>query len=266
MSNKKDLTNMRFGRLTVIREIGRNKHREVMWLCKCDCGKEHITTGYSLRSGATKSCGCLRHDTFLKTFYKHGLANKRLYSIWAGMKNRCYNDNEPAYKWYGARGIGVCNEWRENPVAFYEWAKCNGYDNHLSIDRINNNGDYCPENCRWVDMKVQSNNRRNNHRYTFKNKTLTIREWSNITGLSYNLLRNRLEKNKWSIERALTTPKIIEGHKLNNKVIEFDGEKLCIAQWARKFGINDSTLRERLKRGWNIKDALTKPLVWSPSA
>lgn len=257
---------MRFGRLTVIREHGRDKRQHVTWLCKCDCGNYRIVRGYALRSGATKSCGCLRHDTFLKTFHKHGLTHKRLYNIWSGMKNRCYNVNEPAYKWYGARGIRVCDEWKDNPVAFCEWAECNGYDEHLSIDRKDNNGNYCPENCRWTNMKTQSNNRRNNRRYTYKNKSLTVREWSEATGLPYKLLQNRLCRNHWSIERALTTPKISEGHKLNNKIIEFNGEKLCIAEWSRRFNIKYSTLNQRLKHGWSIKDALTKPLVWSPTA
>lgn len=123
--------------------------------------------------------------------------------IWDSMKKRCCNPNEPAYKNYGGRGIKVCNEWLNSFFAFREWATENGYSDDLSIDRIDVNGNYCPENCRWVDAKTQCNNRRNNHAITFMGETHTISEWSKITGIHQDVILYRI-KAGWDVERALT--------------------------------------------------------------
>ena len=128
------------------------------------------------------------------SYEKHGLSRTPLHRVWRLMKTRCYNPHHDRYKDYGGRGITVCDEWRENFIAFYEWSISNGYSQGLQIDRINNDGPYAPDNCRWTTRKVQANNRRTNHPITFMGETHTIKEWSEITGIHQNTIRARLEK------------------------------------------------------------------------
>ena len=130
-------------------------------------------------------------------------SRKRLNRIWNGMRHRCYNDKDISYKNYGAKGIGVCEEWKSNFQAFYEWAMNNGYADNLTIDRLDGKKDYCPSNCRWATQYEQSNNRCNNHLITFNGKTLTIRQWADITGIEWYNINNRIKRG-WSVGRALT--------------------------------------------------------------
>lgn len=164
MGKAKDLTNRRFERLKVIRRV-ENKNYRAMWLCECDCGNRKVITSYQLLSGDTKSCGCLGKENRTKSRTKHHKTNTKLYYVWKGMKQRCYNPKNKYYYNYGGRGITICEEWKNDFGKFYEWAIKNGYDENAlhkscTIDRINNSGNYEPNNCRWVDMKTQSNNRR----------------------------------------------------------------------------------------------------------
>lgn len=173
-----------------------------MWLCECDCEnhtRKIIRASY-LVSGHTTSCGCQKNK---QPNYKHGMCYDRLYGIHQKMISRCYKTYEKSYKNYGGRGIKVCDEWRNSFVAFAEWAKSNGYQEDLTIDRINVNGDYSPDNCRWVNMKIQQNNRRNNHLILFNGEIHTLSEWQDITGISEDNIYARL-KLGWSVEKALT--------------------------------------------------------------
>lgn len=197
MSKIIDLTGQRFGRLTVI-GFAEIRNQKSYWKCKCDCENIKIINSYSLKSGKTKSCGCLRKETTKKRGkrnIKHNKTNTRLYRIWTGMKSRCYYNKNIEYKNYGGRGITICDEWLDNFMNFYNWAINNGYDDKLTIDRMNNNGDYEPQNCRWVNMKKQENNRHNNRIIKYKRKTYTLSELSDLLKIPSATLKWRLDNN-----------------------------------------------------------------------
>lgn len=208
---RKDLTGMRFSRLTVI-GYSHSYKRQRIWRCKCDCGNEAFVSSNSLLQKNTQSCGCLQKEKAAQTgramLTKHGLSRSnrkktRLFRIWIGMKTRCNNVNDRAYPKYGGRGIRICEEWSDF-MKFHDWAIANGYSDSLSIDRINVDGNYEPANCRWATPKKQANNRTNNHIITFNGKSKTMSEFASEYGIPTACLNNRL-KSGWNIERALLT-------------------------------------------------------------
>lgn len=198
----------KFSNLKIIKYLGLNQHKKRVWLCECSCGKQiKVTTG-ELTSGNTKSCGCIRLINAIKATKisntKHGMRNTKEYFAWSELKQRCYNHKSPQYKNYGGRGIKVCDRWLQGFENFYEdMGKApQGY----SIDRIDVNGDYCKENCRWANNITQGNNRRNNIKITFNGITENLLYWSKETGISAKNLYSRIYVMKWSIEKALLTP------------------------------------------------------------
>lgn len=199
MGNEKNEIGKRYGRLVVIERAPNTKAGDAMWKCKCDCGNETITRGRNLRTGRTKSCGCLHDEkarkrmTAMRT--KHGSSHTKLHSVWNGMKDRCYRQGCKEYHRYGGRGITVCEEWRGDFAAFRSWAMRNGYREGLTIDRIDNNGNYCPENCRWITLQEQQQNRRKCVRVLITDiksgettNAPTIAEASRITGVNENTI------------------------------------------------------------------------------
>lgn len=210
MSKLINLSGQRFGRLVVIRQaeskIYPNKRKVTNWICKCDCGNVITTRADSLRNGKTKSCGCIHQEILLKNIKKHGMAGSRIYITWQNMKDRCINDKNINFKNYGGRGISVCSEWKDSFEEFYKWALKNGYSEELTIDRIDVNGNYEPNNCRWISLKEQSYNKRNNHFLTYRGVTKTIAEWADEYGMDYDTLHARIKYYGWPTEKALTTP------------------------------------------------------------
>lgn len=199
-----DLTGQKFGRLTVI-ERAQNKGKHVMWMCECECGNRVNISSDNLKRGNTVSCGCYRSEKLAKRCKKHGHRYERIYRIWCGMKRRCYNAHEINYKLYGLRGITVCDEWLCDFGEFYNWSMSNGYEDSLTIDRIDSNKGYEPSNCHWTTRTHQNNNRRNNVVITYKDKSQTLSQWVDELGLDYKKTRDRLKKLHWSAERAFTT-------------------------------------------------------------
>ena len=202
----------KYGRLTAIKRaydhIKKNGCKEIMFLFRCDCGKEKILPKGQVVNGNIKSCGCLLKENARKgkNQYKHGLVNTRLYHIYHSMKARCYRKNSSDYNRWGARGIKICDEWLKDFINFYKWAMENGYQEGLSIDRIDNSKGYSPENCRWATAKEQANNTRRNRILVFNGEKHTLAEWAEIVGIDKNILGNRIITSGWSVEKALTTP------------------------------------------------------------
>ena len=194
---KNDLTGKRFGRLTVI-GIDDRGDRKTYYNCQCDCGNVKSVRSDSLISGAIRSCGCMKKEQDLENLtanHSHRMSGTRIYGIWQGIKKRCYNPHEARYDRYGGRGIKMCDEWRESFQSFYDWATENGYEETLSIDRIDNNGDYCPENCRWSDTQEQARNRSSNIRITIGNATKTLTEWCEIFEVDSKMVFARYKRN-----------------------------------------------------------------------
>lgn len=204
----------RFHRLIVIQEleplpICKNRRRIQ---CQCDCGKIIITSPNSLVSGNTKSCGCYFRDIqrSLKTTHGKSLSRDGLYTRWRNMKKRCYNTKSPCYKWYGAKGIEVCEEWRKNFASFESWAVANGFNNRLHLDRIDRSKHYEPSNCRWVSQSC--NSRKANidsgraTYVTYRGITHNILEWSKILNIKASTLHSRLIYLRWDLDKAFNTP------------------------------------------------------------
>ena len=186
-ANFHDLTGQRFGRLVVQLKIGTNNKGNVEWLCLCDCGNKTVATTVNLNRGHTRSCGCLQLD--IRT--RHGEVNSRLYGIWENIKQRCNNPNCSSYSWYGQRGISICDDWNDY-ISFRNWALEHGYADDLSIDRIDVNGNYEPNNCRWATDLEQSNNKRTNLMISYFNETHSLADWCRIFNLPYDLIHTRL--------------------------------------------------------------------------
>ena len=196
LKEPRDLTGQKFGRLVVI-ERAENDNGRIMWRCRCQCGNEKNAPAHDLTRGRIQSCGCLREF--------HGMTNERLYREWIDIKKRCNKPYSKPFKYYGARGIAICDEWANSFKAFSAWALANGYRDELTIDRIDVNGPYSPDNCRWATKKEQGNNKRNNHMLTYGGKTQTLTQWADEVNISRTALRHRISSG-WSVEQALTTP------------------------------------------------------------
>ena len=195
----KDLSNMRFGKLTAVSVCGINSFGNKLWLCRCDCGNEKIYPSGKLVSGRATNCGCMTKTIKSKKAAKHGITagkRPRTLTVWEGMKARCYNPKSISYKSYGSRGIKICDEWlgKNGFENFHNWAIENGYSDDLEIDRIDNDGNYCPENCRWVSMQYNRSHRRITRYITANGITLNVSEWTKCLGISKSTAYRYLNK------------------------------------------------------------------------
>lgn len=179
----KDLTGQRFGRLLVVGLVDSPAGSNIAtkWKCQCDCGNVVEVQSANLKSGCSRSCGCLQKELAANKHKTHGQTGTRLYVIWQHMLRRCRKESDPAFQWYGARGIAVCDEWSDFQ-AFHDWSMVSGYAEGLTIDRIDVNGNYCPENCRWLPLRKQQENKRNNVFIEFEGQRKTASQWARIFG------------------------------------------------------------------------------------
>jgi hypothetical protein len=193
-----DLVGARFGELIVLEKVPRLKSNTTRWKCKCDCGKIIETTRSSLIKGSSKSCGCLckklSTQRIIKVNTKHNLSRTRIYRIWTGIKNRVKGNIKDNKKYYFDRNIKICDEWEKDFIKFYNWSIQNGYSDNLSIDRIDVNGDYKPDNCRWATIKQQNRNKQNTTYLTLNGKTLSMGEWKEKLDIPFSTMVNRKRK------------------------------------------------------------------------
>jgi len=198
-----DLTGKRFGRLVVIKRVVNNKWGQSRWLCLCDCGKKPIVSNTHLRTGSVQSCGCMN----IEKLTRHGGAKRgkrlKIYAVWGAMIQRCTNPNNRQWKNYGNRGITVCERWMKFENFLEDMGKPPGHG--YSIERKDNNGNYCKENCIWATRKEQNRNKRDNHLITFGGKTQCLTDWAEEIGIKQETILKRF-RISWSIEKALTTP------------------------------------------------------------
>lgn len=197
-----DLTGMKFNRLTAVSYVGQGSSG-AKWLFKCDCGKEIITSSYPVRKGKTKSCGCWNEENKHNRYRIHGLTGTKIQSAWSHMKQRCFNPNCKEYEHYGGRGITVCDEWKNSVAEFAKWAYENGYEKNLTLDRIDNNGNYEPNNCRWVSMEVQENNKRNNRYYDIDSGSYTLSQIAKMYSVSRGSLYYWIHRKGMKMQDAI---------------------------------------------------------------
>lgn len=257
---KKDYTGQKFGRLTVIERLEKYRNGYTYYKCKCDCGKETILYSSAFISGKTSSCGCYNRDVARKRLTTHGLRKTQIYKTWAGIKDRTNLNNHNCKDNYRKLEITMCEEWRDDFMAFYNWAIKNGYKeekspngrNKWTIDRIDNYKGYEPSNCRWVTSKEQSNNQTRNRQITYKGKTQTLAQWCEELKLNYGLVEQRLYKG-WDIERAFTESSD------KKRYFEYKGELLTKYDIAKRTGISVNNIENRLHRKWSIERIMTQP-------
>lgn len=246
----KDITGQRFGRLVAVKMYA-EKYKRTKWLCKCDCGNEKLMPLDSLMTGRAKSCGCYRKEVTRDHFRKHGLGNERLYSIWLNMRTRCFNPKVKSYKDYGGRGITVCKEW-DDFTNFYQWSLNNGYEDNLTIDRIDNDGNYEPSNCRWGTRVVQMNNTSQNVKIEINGELKTLADHARDNKLNYDTLHYRYEC-------GLQGEELIKPSTRKHILIEINGVTKDLKNWSMHYEIPYSTLQHRYYTGVRGMD-LFKPV------
>lgn len=248
----------KFGRLTVLEDAPdktyKNGGRDRIEKCQCDCGNIVYVKLGKLKSGHTKSCGCYHDECCKQRATKHGLKNTRLYRIWSNMKSRCNNPNTDFFYIYGEKGIKVCSEWNDFEK-FYLWAVENGYNDNLTIDRIDNSKGYYPDNCRWATFVEQANNKTNNHIIEYNNKKYTMKEFSDEFNILYGSIKSYLRKGKTANEIINTC------RRSEYKNIQVNDMCMSLKEWSKYLNVNYNTLHNRIKYyGMTPEEAILKSI------
>lgn len=199
----KDLTGKKFGYLTVISRAENAKNGAARWNCLCKCGNLTVVPTHRLNNGQCQSCGCKKLESHNKV---HGMTKTDIHNKWLSMKQRCFDKNHSSYKRYGALGITVCDEWKDNFINFRDWSYENGYKEGMSLDRIDNSKGYFPGNCRWVTWKDQCNNRRSNIKITYQGKAQNLKQWCDELKINYKFVYQRMRKSGLTFEDAISKP------------------------------------------------------------
>lgn len=251
-----DLTGLKFNGLFVVKKHHqKTKRGKIMWECLCDCGKIAFRVSDQLKSGKVKSCGCQQTKACVAAATKHGLSRHPLWGVWSGIKQRCYYKKGDSYRNYGAMGVRMCKEWKENFLSFYTWAMQNGWERGLFVDKdIKGNGKlYSPKMCCIVTRAENNDHKRTVRRFLYNGKKVSIKELSLITGIKHDLLYARLVTANLPIKQALMGKK-------TPVVIEYNGEAKFISEWAEDVGLSTHTIRNRIfESGWSIEKALNRP-------
>lgn len=239
-----------YGRLTVATYVGLSSDLNRLWLCKCVCGGERTVRSVLLLNGTVQSCGCLRKEVSAARWTKHGATASREWRSWQSMRRRCTDPNSRQWPWYGGRGITVCPEWQESFAAFLR--DMGPRPPGTSLDRIDSNLGYGPQNCRWATPREQANNTRSNVHVHVGTDVLTIAEAARRAGVGEGAIRRRVDVG-WTADLLLSPARPPSP---STPRIEFQGEALTVKQWSERTLIKESTIRERLRRGWPVARAL----------
>ena len=258
MGAKLNLRGQKFGRWTVLEEADR-QCGGVRWKCRCECGTVRNVLAGSLRKGASTSCGCYNREVITT----HGKSHTKLHHAWSSMKDRCTNPNAQEADRYINRGIKVCDEWLNSYEAFEEWALANGFRDGLSLDRIDNDGNYEPSNCRWATAKEQCRNRSNNLILTVDGETHCATEWAEIVGIKPAIISKRKGRGWTDHDAVYGRERVINRetyrNRVTNRLLTYKGETHCAVEWAEILGMNVNTIRGRLCRGWSVERTLGTP-------
>lgn len=236
-----------FNRLTVLAAAGKNKHRQPLVRCLCSCGVEKVFVAARVKSGETKSCGCyfleVAAERGRRLFTTHGLSNTRGYRAWADMLKRCRDTKRHDWLNYGGRGITVCERWNDFKLFFADMGPAPA---GASIDRIDNDKGYAPENCRWATPKEQANNRRSNIRISYEGATRTLTEWAEKFGVPSHMVLKRYYRG-WQPPQLFMPP--TRDGKRETIFVTYDGKTQSLSAWARSLGMPSTTVFHRYKRG-----------------
>lgn len=245
----------KFGKWTIISFSYKDKYNHPFYKCKCECGCIKDVDIYRLKYGHSLACSRCRYNEKTVPLYI-----KRLRRIYHNIKQRCYNPKSPKYKDYGGRGVVVCEDWKNNSNLFIEWALNNGYKDEYTIDRIDNNGNYCPENCRWSDIETQANNKRTNHYLFYKGKTYTVSSFCKTFNLNRLVISQRI--NRYGYDNPeLLLKKSLSGYKNRKLFATINGKKKSIVEWCEQLKINYSSVYNRIHRyGFSPEKAITTPI------
>ena len=257
-SKRIDIAGVRSGRLVAVRPIGANGRGNVVWLCQCDCGGTKNVIAYRLKCGCIKSCGCIRREKLIERNRKHGRSKTPVYNIWAGIVRRCTKPSASRYSYYGGRGIKVCDRWLDFEN-FYKDMGDRPTQKH-QIDRIDNGGDYCPDNCRWATASQNARNRRSSRRINHLGENHSLTGWAEKFDKKPQTVIDRVTQLGWSIDEALSTE---SGKKIKQeRIVEHNGFSMNLTDWAKYVGLTKGCLWRRLNNGWSVKDALETPHKW----